>query len=388
VATLELVVGAKPPASLTRDGDDRVGREGGSGKKGTVGERTVPLLLKQIASGNQDDLQLSRGLGLAREALFYRTFRSALPDGVVPDVYYAAGDMSSGAKAVLMHDLSDRAVDSAVFFGPGNPNSWDRDLDGPRRKAELAARSPITSRDVALATFCAATKMHAAFWKRQDLLEPDKFWLRGQTWLLGNSRETWEASQNFIRDAWNKINHGSGSQSEASSSVGTAIRWDPNLRAAVQRAVEGISWERQLERLHVDSEWTLVHGDFWPGNVLWMVDDRSVRLVDWEMCGLGSGPQDLGQYILSNMDPHERRGCERELVEAYHNELQRSGVDVTWDYCWNEYRIGGLERWLWFLVYFLGDDKYAGWVQFFHDQMSSFMTDHGLTADDVVQVRP
>ena len=121
-----------------------------------------------------------------------------------------------------------------------------------------------------------------------------------------------------------------------------------------------------------------------------------VRLLDWEMVGLGSGPQDLGQYVLSNMDPVERRACERQLVEAYYNALCQAGVNegrsgnsrVTFDYCWQEYRIGGLERWLWFLVWFIGNESMLDWAQFFHDQIATFMKDHRLTERDVTQPRP
>lgn len=116
-----------------------------------------------------------------------------------------------------------------------------------------------------------------------------------------------------------------------------------------------------------------------------------MRLLDWEMCGIGSGPQDLGQYMLSNMDPKERRTHEGSLVQAYHAALQKLGVTVSWDYVWEEYRVGGLERWLWFLVYFLGqahNPNLAGWAQFFHDQMAYFLHDHALTADEITQVRP
>ena len=145
------------------------------------------------------------------------------------------------------------------------------------------------------------------------------------------------------------------------------------MRKIVDKAVAGISWDAQLQRLNVkDSQWTLCHGDFWPGNVMWMTNEdegcvtrekRSsspIRFIDWEMVGVGSGPQDLGQYVISNMDPGERRQCERHLVEAYYKELMEYSrqhdegttalSSYTWDECWYEYRVGGFERWIWFLV--------------------------------------
>ena len=58
---------------------------------------------------------------------------------------------------------------------------------------------------------------------------------------------------------------------------------------------------------------TFVNGDCWPRNVMLSpnadIGQHQLRLLDWEMTGLGSGPQDLGQYVISNIDPTERYGC-------------------------------------------------------------------------------
>ncbi len=119
-----------------------------------------------------------------------------------------------------------------------------------------------------------------------------------------------------------------------------------------------------------------------------------VRVLDWEMVGLGSGPQDLGQYVLSNMSIEERRSCEEQIVKNYWEELTSHGVDrdlFTWEECWNEYRIGGVERFLWFLVYFCGQpdgSPLLKWGQFFHDQIADFLKDHNLKPTDFVQPRP
>ena len=127
---------------------------------------------------------------------------------------------------------------------------------------------------------------------------------------------------------------------------------------------------------------------------MWKTQNGScLRLLDWEMVGLGSGPQDLGQYILSNMNADERRACERQLVLAYYHELLQAGVkdidkDTLWDYVWSEYKIGGVERWLWFLIYFIGQTGMLDWAQFFHDQIAAFMSDHNLTETAFTQPRP
>lgn len=366
------------------------------------GTENKRLVAKQVPEGGSKEL--SKRLGLAREALFYDNFafefrcRDGMHD-ILPKVYYSYGDYETGEKFVLMEDLSDRAVDSAIFFGPGNPNNWNRDLPKEVESACFGGVAAPTPEQVAMETFTAIAKIHGIFWRRRDLFLTDccggtqQQWLRGQQWVQRKDRESWEASQGLIRDIWSGL-HGK---------VDEVLDWDPLLKSIVDKAVHGISWDAQMERLdECKTPWTLVHGDFWPGNVLWMINQdpnvasssSKIKIIDWEMCGIGSGPQDLGQYILSNMEPDVRREHERDLVRAYYDELLRNVREndresITWDYVWDEYRIGGLERWLWFLVYFLGQGlKFRPWAQFFHDQMASFVNDHGLTPADVTQVRP
>jgi hypothetical protein len=380
--------------------------------------QSLPLMIKQVS---EEGLSTSQTLGLAREALCYQTISNSLDkeqqkdsrdklrlNQFIPTVYYAHGDMSTGHKIIIMDDLSSQAVDSAVFFAPtrqqqeagwpGNPNLWTRrheimtaihnqSQSPPQSAASLHISSQAT---VARVTFQAMARIHAHYWRRADLLlTSDKTWLRGHAWLQGRDQDSWHAAQAMIQNVY---------QTKAST-LESVLEWDPLVLAATHHAMAAISWEAQRQRLHTETHYTLVHGDFWPGNVLWMLpkkdhkDDAarnySVRLIDWEMCGIGSGPQDLGQYVISNMEPGERKSCERALVQAYYDELVSAGVEgVSFEYCWKEYRIGGVERWLWFLVYFLGLDGFTEWAQFFHNQIAAFMRDHGLTATDIGQPRP
>jgi len=324
---------------------------------------------------------LSLRLGLTREALFYKNLRSEIPEDLIPKIYYSYGDFATGNKCVIMEDIKD-AIDSGILFGPGNPNNWKRDL---KSIAAKAGNPPPSSKHVALKTFREIAKVHAAYWKDTKLLSADKTWLRGQEWLQGKSKASWEASQQLIQGMWKSY-----LDSESDNSV---ISWDKNVRSTVEKAMKGISWESQMARLHPHGHWTLVHGDFWPGNIMWMTGNEksdAIKFVDWEMVGLGSGPQELGQYVISNMDPAERKACELELVQAYYGELKQhlpSDKVCSWEYCWQEYRVGGVERWLWFLVYFVGNGM-GDWAQFFHNQISDMMNSHGLTAEDFTQPRP
>ena len=371
------------------------------------------LVLKQIVVGPTADLSLQ--LGLSREAFFYRDLaprldvRNGSNASLLTKIYYAHGDTTTGEKCIIMESLS-HWIDSGVFFGPNegtgfrsNPNNWSpRNLPALISEAygseDGTHRHIPTPRAVAQQTFRSVAQIHASFWQDESLLDDSKQWLRGHAWLRGSGKESWEASQSLIRTIWEQYNHLERNESDDSPKD---IRWDPVVRMAVDKCIRGISWQAQLDRLHVDGRWTLVHGDFWPGNIMWdpTNDDGNFRILDWEMVGLGSGPQDLGQYVLSNMDPADRRTCERELVQAYYDELVLCGVPTSnqsendthsdlWEYCWKEYCVGGVERWLWFLTWFLGQPALREWTQFFHDQISAFMKDHNLTAADLTQPRP
>lgn len=363
-------------------------------------EGPLSLIIKQVPEKGRP---LSQQLGLAREALFYNQLaadveatkqeqeESDTTNKMIPKVWYAHGEMTSGEKIIIMEDLSSISIDSGVFFGPGNPNNWKRDL---KTMASRAGPNPPTATQVAKTTFLKLAQVHATFWCRSDLLDDDYEWMRGQQWLQGKGRESWEASQGLVQMFWKKCLD----REEASGKP--CIQWDPLVREAIEASVKGISWEAQLQRLQPEGRWTVVHGDCWPGNMMWMIDNNddnksekdkgSIKLLDWEMVGLGSGPQDLGQYVLSNMDPAERRACEEDLIKSYFEKLKRCGVkNVDWEYCWSEYKLGGLERWLWFLVYFVGQGgAMMEWAQFFHNQIASFMHDHKITAADLVQPRP
>lgn len=358
-------------------------------------ENSKTLVVKQVPSSG---LAMSKQLGLAREAFFYNDLApqvkvgeaSSLSSSIapcIPKIYYAYGNMEEGSKVVIMEYLSDDGyIDSGILFGPCNPNNWNRNLPEMIGMAypSPATTAPPTGFEVASETFLAIAEVHATFWKDNKLLEPRKSaYLRGGAWIQGEQEASWEGSQGMIQGIWERL--------KTNQQLDDRIQWDPLVKKTVEKAMTGISWEAQKRRLNMtNSHWTLVHGDFWPGNVMISTTNtKDLRLLDWEMCGLGSGPQDLGQYVLSNMDPDERRACEDKLVHTYYDELIRMGLkDFTWEECWREYTIGGIERWLWFLVYFAGNDNLLDWCQLFHNQVKEFMYDHNITSEDVIQPRP
>jgi len=138
------------------------------------------------------------------------------------------------------------------------------------------------------------------------------------------------------------------------------------------------------------TQWTFVHGDFHPANFMWLYDGdkNNLKFLDWEMVGVGSGPQELAQYLVSHMSPAKRRECESGLIKLYHDELIRNGVPNTYTLadCTRDYVRGGSERWMWFLAYFL--DFPQDVMDYFCDQTLEFCKDHNVTCENIGQVRP
>jgi hypothetical protein len=143
----------------------------------------VSVVIKQVPVA---DLDHSKMLGLSREALFYQRLAPRLLSAkILPKVYYSYGDMTSGAKLILMEDLSTDYVDSGILFGPGNPNNWTRNLPTLIAKAYSADQRPPTSQEVSQQTFLAIAKVHATFWKDESLLSHSYLGSRSEQGVVG-----------------------------------------------------------------------------------------------------------------------------------------------------------------------------------------------------------
>lgn len=141
---------------------------------------TVKYVYKNAPPGHTTT---SKNLGLPRESFFYKLLAPKLVEqGVtIPTVVYSYGDMTTGAKTIVMEDLSSGALQSGYFFGPGSPLNWGKDLDAlvtTKLPAEVVARD----------TFRRAASLHATYWKDESLLQYK--WLRGQAWRRGEQTST------------------------------------------------------------------------------------------------------------------------------------------------------------------------------------------------------
>jgi len=294
-------------------------------------------------------------LALWREAKFYEAAAAASLDPEVlriPEVLHAVCCPETGRKLVVLEDLSGTHVQAGLLYGKGSPLNWSCNLDealarfGSSQSKALVEPTELTER-----AFVAAAAMHARYWMDAEALREHAHWLRGAGWVTAldealEGRAEWEAMQRQASDGWASVR----------ASVGTGgVAWDERVVALMDASIASISWERfqgDIQR----RPWTLVHGDFHPANAMASVETGELKWLDFELVGIGSGPQDLAQFVISHMDAETRRGCERRLVERYHAALEKGGLNTTgadtggaaysYEQCWSEYVSGGTERWV------------------------------------------
>ena len=338
----------------------------------------VTLYAKTNKRGEVAEKQAT-SLGTAREALLYSRFaprlQSVLPVGSLPNVRFSVGDFSNGRKLILLDEIPE-ATDSGLVFGMGSPLNWSR------AEKVAAAASLATPEEAAASAFSLAARMHALFWNDDTLLPFE--WLNGTSargggkGLVAGEADFW-TSQHHVRDAWKQFLNGEG------PAVG--VEFDPRLVEAINASLEKTSWTDYIAGVN-GGPFTLCHGDFHPGNiVIARRDALHSTLLDFEAIGVGSGPQDLAQYLISHMAPVARRECEHRLLETYHAELVSQGVsDYTFETCWSDYVAGGVGRWVWLLCVIVQMAP-APMCKYFGDQLLAFMLDHDVTKSNIVMPR-
>ena len=85
---------------------------------------------------------------------------------------------------------------------------------------------------------------------------------------------------------------------------------------------------------------TCLHRDIHADNVMFApasAGGGSV-LLDWQLSDKGRGAYDVGYFLISSVEPAQRRNMERGLVAHYHAELLRHGVTgYNLAQCWTDY---------------------------------------------------
>ncbi len=93
---------------------------------------------------------------------------------------------------------------------------------------------------------------------------------------------------------------------------------------------------------------TFIHGDFRAANMFFGTgasDERDFAVVDWQVCGIGSGIFDVANLLCSSVPTEVRRQIERETLQEYHDIVRSMGTqDFSFEDCWRLYRQNVLGR--------------------------------------------
>ncbi len=119
------------------------------------------------------------------------------------------------------------------------------------------------------------------------------------------------------------------------------IRVMAQLTTEADRVVEPLS----------DAPSTLMHGDYWPGNILLLADGRQV-VYDWQMAGIGPGVIDLLTLVMKSQWTFERLPVTPESLIARYRQgmVACTGThwsDEEWDRLWDHALMWQfLEEWI------------------------------------------
>lgn len=93
---------------------------------------------------------------------------------------------------------------------------------------------------------------------------------------------------------------------------------------------------------------TFVHGDFRASNMFFGPGEAGARdfaVVDWQICGAGSGLYDVACILCTSVSSETRRRVEHEALEEYHDIVCAGGArHFSLEDCWRTYRQNVLGR--------------------------------------------
>lgn len=384
---------------------------------------TVKLVLKRTRS-NGDSKTYSKKLGLYREGIFYDSIGpwiqkrlNRVPGGTkhkfIPEALFSASDCETGQKAIVLEYYSD-SVEAGVHF-PHSIHNVVRQKQNEKPTSIQIQETAATRRFITLEAVKIAASLHGSFYEDGSLFADTPFakHLRMADWVQGKGKETFLESQQEIVDRWSKAR----SRWYNGDFFGGQVKLGKEFLEVVDAScAQALDFESFVSKWDSHNEgtdkisWSLVHGDYHPGNFLCThetnaysksTDQMRLLLIDWEVVGVGSGPQDIGQFLISHTETKEAFNMLDEVTEMYRETLQSTLAAVHNDNrdkpaapspeaIKREIVYGGIERWVWLFCYMAGLEESMPWMymQFFHDQMQNFIVLNRISAKDVGMPRP
>ena len=381
---------------------------------------SMKLILKRTKPF-EDSKKSSKKLGLYREGVFYSTIGPWIQNRLnqvpnygqehtfIPQALFSASDADTGQKAIVLQCYD--ALEAGAKF----PHSVHNVVRKMRADAEDSTKDGGADdtlhirKSITLEAARIAALLHGSFYYDSSLFTGTSFAdnLRMADWIQGKNKESFLESQQEIVDRWANAKARWKRREFFSGKVQLGTEFveimDASCALALNFDLFVSKWNDQ--QLGDDKiAWSLVHGDYHPGNFLYFNENRSederpkMILIDWEVVGIGSGPQDIGQFLISHLETGEAHAMLEEVASVYRQTLQTTLDAVnsnrskapTLRAIKNEIIYGGIERWVWLFAFMCGHEAHMPYVymQFFHDQMQKFIIANSIAATNIGMPRP
>jgi len=231
------------------------------------------------------------GLGVA-EARFYGEVAATVPVRV-PDVYCARID-DAGGYVMLLEDLEASGCRFPSTHDEGIADTIASVVDGLGR-------------------------LHVQHW--------------------GDPRLEDGGDLSWVRDGY-RVAFGSGARFVERALTAFGDQMSPTFRRLAEITIDRPA---DVAALLAAGPPTMIHGDPHLGNLF--LDDGEAGFFDWGMVWRATGMRDIA-YVLGSSAPTEvRRAHEREWVRQYVELLAASGIELSLDDAWEQYRLLVIYSW-------------------------------------------
>ena len=230
-------------------------------------------LIVKFASQNSGTKKLVRPYAINETNIYSNLPKSY--EGFLPATYYSECDEKTGDCCILMEDLSTK------IYGDS--------LQGLSLAQAIAATTSIA-------------RFHSSFWETSKRSQFS--WLKHSKLILRfMSRIVEQNSLIFLDSYGNRL----------SKEFRELVTVYPNKMMTI--------WDRLM-----GSPSTICHGDFRPDNFFFGDDDKSITVIDWQLCSEMKGIVDVAYLFTWGLDERDRKSWESQLLANYHETLISKGV--------------------------------------------------------------
>jgi hypothetical protein len=304
-----------------------------------------------------ENKEKSLAFGSAREGMVYDRFAMELKD-VSPEVVYSYGDMTTGEKFVIVEELTE--ANNCMSFSHTHPLHQGEAVPGPMDWVEKAV--------IALA------EVQASCWGDESLLKKD--WLLRTAWHKGDD-STYEMSKQGVKVHWDTCDK-------------KAFGYSDKVCEVMDAAWNKTNFET-FEEENAKRSFTLCHGDYHPGNIMWQGDD--VKIIDWENAQVAPGIMDVCYLMFNTTVEYRRQNWER-IIELYVSELTAYGVDYSLEEAKRDFVNFSVSRLaFWFsLIHYSGfydksiHETNGTAAEWFYAHLEALIEDFDITPETVGQV--